>query len=369
MVIKLLIAEDSAFQRKIISEMLSDHPQIDVCAVARNGEQAIELIAKYNPDVLLLDLIMPKMDGLETFKYLSKHYPIPTIIFSALGPSTLDASVHALLLGAFDYIVKPKGIWKEEFPRFKAELIEKVLLASRVKKTYKTRRGALQKSILISKSVTKEVLPTPLVSKETPLRKLISKVRLKTNIIVIGTSTGGPRTLRLILKDLPRDLPSPILVVQHMNEGFIKTFSKSLKNYCKINVKLAENDEKILPGNVYIAPGNKHVKIHVRQSIPCINTFKGQPVNFCIPSVDVLFLSAAKVYKNHTLGIILTGIGKDGAAGLKAIKNAGGSTIAESEETCIVYGMPKSAIKINAAKLVMSNYRIKNYIMKYASKK
>lgn len=370
--VKLLIAEDSSYQRKVISDMLSEHPQIEVVDVARNGEDAIEKIERSNPDVLLLDLIMPKMDGLTLYRYLSKHYPVPTIVFSALDPTeaskTLNDSIEALLLGAFDYIIKPTGVWKEEFPKFKEQLINKVLLASKIK---------VKKELIKQKLKKKEsaiIQPkTAFDAKDLSLKRISETPRLtrKTvanGIIVMGASVGGPRTIKSILKEIPANFSGSILIVQHLNPFFMKQFAKSLDQLCKINVKIALNGEKIKPGNVYIAPGDKHMEIVLRDNKPSIKIFDNERVNFCKPSIDVLFFSAAKTFNKKTLAILLTGMGKDGVQGLGAIQRSGGVTIAESEETAVLYGMPKFAASYGFAEIISPNYSIKDYILRYASK-
>ena len=368
MSIRVLIAEDSSFQRKLIKDMLLSHEEITKVDIARNGREAIEKIEELNPDVLILDLVMPEVDGLTVFKFLSEHYPIPTIIFSAKDPATLDNSVQALLLGAFEFIIKPKGVWKEEFLKYKERLTSSVLYAAKIKRTYELRNDLIKKSIdknalneLTSKS---ELWGTP----EDIALKLPKETRtpFESNIVVIGTSTGGPRTLKAILKKIPEDFPSPILMVQHMDAYFMKQFAKSLDTLCKLQVVVPENNEKIQSGMIYLSPGGKHMEINIINNQPYIKTFVGEPVNFCMPSVDVLFYSAAKTYKNNTLGIILTGLGEDGAAGLEAIKSQGGKTIAESEETCVLYGMPKAAAR--SASLILPNYQIHEYMIQYARK-
>jgi two-component system chemotaxis response regulator CheB len=350
--------------------MLLSHEEITDVAIARNGREVIEKIEELNPDVLILDLIMPEVDGLTAFKFLSEHYPIPTIIFSITSPENLDDSVQALLLGALDFIIKPKGLWKTEFPKIQEKLISSVLYAAKIKKNYEKRNYLIKKSInkqsIIELEVKSEV-KKPIKTKPSPLPK-IPRLRLEANLIVIGTSTGGPRTLKNILKKIPQNFPSPILMVQHLDPFFMKEFCKSLDQVCEIDVKIPDNGERILPGNAYLSPGGRHMKIVARNNKPHIKIFDGKPVNFCKPSVDVLFFSAAEIYKNQALGILLTGLGEDGARGLEAIKISGGKTIAESEETCVIYGMPRAAAKLGAAKLILPNYHIHDYMIKFAKK-
>jgi len=374
MSIRVLLAEDSAYQRKVIAEMITSNEEIEVIDVARNGREAIQKIGKHNPDVILLDLIMPEVDGLSVLKFLSEHYPIPTIVFTGLKLESLDDSVQALLLGAFDFIIKPSGYWAEEFPKFKEKLISSILYAGKIKKTYEKRNTLIKESIDTQfnldigkkQKVTKKSLKP--ITVEVPKITSLDIKKFKSNIIVIGTSTGGPRTLKSILKKIPKDFPSPILMVQHLDAFFMKQLAKSLNDVCEIEIKIPVNGEKIQSGKVYLSPGANHMQVVLRNNIPCIKIFKGKPVNFCMPSVDVLFFSTAEVYKQHTMGILLTGLGNDGAAGLDAIKSAKGNTIAESEETCVVYGMPKAAVKIGAAKQVLPSYKICQEITRFARK-
>jgi two-component system chemotaxis response regulator CheB len=371
MSIKVLIAEDSSFQRKIIADMLLSNEEIALVDVARNGREAIQKVETLNPDVLILDLMMPEIDGITVFKFLSEHYPIPTIIFSSKSPETLDDSVQALLLGAFDFIVKPKGIWEEEFPKLKDKLIFSTLYAGKIKKTYEKRNLLIKESVEIPPLLSQYTPQSQISAKpktkliEGSEEKLKKKIQLQAKVIAIGTSTGGPRTLKSILKGIPKDFKIPILIVQHLDPYFMKELSKSLNQVCDLNIKIPINGEKILPGIAYLSPGGKHMKVVQRNNSPHIKIFKGDPVNYCMPSVDVLFFSVAEIYKNQALGILLTGLGDDGAAGLEAIKKAGSKTIAESESTCVVYGMPKAAVKRGAADLVVPNYSIKDYMMKF----
>jgi len=375
MTVKVLIADDSSFQRKMISDMLSEHERIEVVYTARDGVEAVEKVKELKPDVVLLDILMPRMDGLAAFKQIMKDHPVPTIVFSVLDPKTLDASVQALLLGAFDYIIKPGGIWKDELPKFKEQLISKVLIASKSEnlKNFKEMKvnsddddilKYQQKSEKINNAFQK-----PIISSDDKVGDgkvyNVNIDKFNFNIIVIATSVGGPKTLRLILSQIPKGLISPILIVQHLTEQFMEQFAKSLDNYTDLHVKLGKNGEKIESGVVYLAPGGKHMEIVVRNNRPYIRAFEGEPINFCRPSADPLFFSAAKIFKKRALGIILTGLGNDGVSGLKAIKSEGGLTIAESKETCVVYGMPKVAAESDAAQIITPNYMIKNYIVKF----
>ncbi|MFX0101059.1 MAG: chemotaxis-specific protein-glutamate methyltransferase CheB [Candidatus Hodarchaeota archaeon] len=377
MVIKVLIAEDSAFQRKIITDMLSENDVIEVVGQARNGREAIEMVETLQPDVLVLDIIMPEMDGLTAFKHIIQHHPIPTIVFSVLDPISTDDSIQALLIGAFDYLIKPGGVWKDEFPKFREELIKKVLLASKSKVR---EVDAEIEDIEVDKKFTKE-FPRSLYKKKNGARKPLpdnweeminvkplKTVRLDTNAVVIGASVGGPGTIKGILKKLPAEFPAPVFIVQHINAEFCSVFARALQSACQIRVKVGEDGEMVEPGTVYIAPGEKHMEISVSQRRPCIKTYFGEPVNYCIPSIDVLFLSAAKVYGGNLMSIILTGMGEDGVAGMGAIQKLGGVTITESKETCVLYGIPKIAAQRGIADYILPNYEIKDRMIEYANK-
>jgi len=361
--IKIVVAEDSSFQRKIITGMIESQEDMEVVAVARNGRDALNKVEKFNPDVIILDLIMPVMTGLEAFEILSEHYPVPTIVFSALDPKTLDSGVQALLLGAVDYIMKPGGEWNIELPKFKEQLIEKIRIASKIKTNYPMRRESFQNALSERKTsitITKKAVTAVEIEPTKPSR-------VETNIIVMGASVGGPKTLKSILKDIPENFPVPILLVQHMNTFFMSQFAQSLNNTCKVRVRIPSDGELIKPNTIYLAPGGKHMEIVFKSGKPCFHTFKGEPVNFCIPAVDVLFASAAKIYKNRVLGVLLTGMGADGVNGLDMIRKYGGKTIAESKETCVLYGMPKIAAERGVADLIVPNYEVKNYMIKHAN--
>jgi len=476
--IDVLIADDSNFIRKIISDLLLKNEGIDIVAQARDGKEAVKLAKLHQPDVILLDLLMPKMNGLDAFRLIMEDSPTPTIILSAVSPQNMDASIQALLMGAFDYVIKPGGLGSKDLPTFREELVAKVLLAakSQIKKVLgkdkndnerkvylrqsniddafkfgqyinqlkpiqeensgetstqiealpkfsdikkeiytpverientpekieKSKTGPVKKEPLkeitkarrikekvlpkkglikstdkpkivekpkISKPIKKSYKPIqPLLAKKPfPLDlKPITKVFLRTNVVVIGASLGGPRTISLILKDLPANFSCPILVVQHLTEGFIETFVNLLNQACKINVKVAKNGEFLRPGVAYIAPGSQHMEISVNNNKPCIKIYKGTPVHFCMPSIDVLFFSAARVYKNKVLGVLLTGMGEDGVDGLGAIKKFKGKTIAESKETAVMYSMPKIAAERGVADKILPNFEINKDLIRYS---
>lgn len=436
MSIDVIIADDSEYLRKSIAEILKSHKLINIVDYAINGEEAINLVRKLNPDVLILDLLMPKMNGLDAFKIIMDENPTPTVILSAVSPKNLDSSIQALLMGAFDYIIKPGGIGAKDLPRFREELLAKVLLASQsqIKRIFqkefkeyekpkslrqeivseifdfgqylnrirpiqeveemqevidngktetvqKSQRKNLGKSnVKITERSTikrpvKTIEPLPPKSQSvlqkgkksaySPDLTPIKRVSLTSNVIVLGASVGGPRTITTILKELPKNFHTPILIVQHLSAQFMSAFSDNLNLECNLNIKVASNGEFIQSGVVYIAPGENHMEISVKDNKPCIKIYKGTLVNYCMPSIDILFYSAAKIYRNRTMGILLTGMGSDGVEGLGAIRKLGGKTISESEETCILYAMPKLAAEKGFAGLILPNYEIKDQILKF----
>lgn len=377
---KVLIASESAFRRTLISNMFSSHNGIEVVEIARNDKEAINMIEKHHPDVLILDIEFNDKDWYKPFHNLMKRFAISTIVLTDVNPKTLDDFDIPLLLKAYDYIVKPNGVWKEELPKIKDKIISKVLMVS-IPKLHKidSKARLMNKNLFIQQSqeipIKNNIEPTRVLehinahrSEEFFLELTpVTPVKLDTKIIVIGASVGGPRTLRTIFSEIPRGFAAPILVVQHLNHLFMRQLVTSLRNICKVNIKIGMNYEELRPGTIYFSPGDKHMQVTVKNKKPRIRTFEGEPVNFCRPSVDILFYSTARVFKQKTLGILLTGMGRDGVSGLQAIKSEGGKTIAESEETSVLYGMPKVAAETGAADLIIPNYRIIDEMIKFVN--
>ncbi len=377
---KIIIASESSFRRNFLSKMLSSHEKISVVESVRNNEEAIDVIKKKNPNILLLDIEFTNQEWFEQFYTILKKGSIITIILTDKDPKILDSSKIPLILKSYDYIVKPDGVWKDELPKIREKIISKIEMVN-ISKIHKidSKSRLLNKSNFIrqsqkSRSIIADRLNSIAVPKNKPTsdeyfldRSPIFVKNLESKIVVIGASVGGPRTLRTIFSDIPRGFPAPILVVQHMNHFFMRQLAISLRSICKIDVKIGLNNERIRPGVIYISPGEKHMQVAVKNGKPTVRTYEGEPVNFCRPSVDVLFYSTARVYKKKTLGVLLTGMGRDGVAGLQAIKSRGGKTIAESKETSILYGMPKAAADLGAADLILNNYEIIDEMIKFVS--
>lgn len=315
MAIKVVIVDDSALMRKIVTRILEDSSDIDVVDTARNGVEALKVIENSQPDIVILDVEMPMMNGIETLKIIKETYSIPVIMFSA--KSKYDRTIQALELGAEDFIEKPLNI-KENWDLFKKDLEKRIKI-----------HFSSDKKTLVYKQTTPH-LPEALIKKKESLKA-----------IVIGASTGGPRALVSLVKALPEDLSLPVFIVQHMPEGFTASFAQRLNDLSKVEVREASHNELIKPGIVYLAPGGKHMIIHEKTLVLNDN----EKLHGVKPAIDYLFDSASIQYKEDLLGIVLTGMGRDGAAGSGIIREAGGYIITQDKETSVVYGMPKVVVE------------------------
>ncbi len=319
--IKTIIVDDSAVIRELFSEMLADNATIEVVATAEDPYDAREKIKRYNPDVITLDVEMPKMDGISFLEKIMTLRPMPVVMISSLTTKGADITLRALELGAADYIAKPESIDEHGYKRLKESLIHKIKCAANIRTNS------------INSSTTNEAL------RYTGLPAA--------HLIAIGASTGGVEALRDVLKCLPANIP-PVVITQHMPEIFTATFAKRMDNLAAPSVWEAKNKQKIEPGNVYIAPGNHHLAVKMQGSELYCQVFHGEAVSGHQPSVDVLFNSVSKITGKKMVGVILTGMGHDGANGLLKMRTAGARTIGQSEASCVVYGMPKAAREIGA---------------------
>lgn len=329
--IKVLVIDDSAFMRKMISDILNSDPNIEVLGTARNGKDGLEKLKKWQPDVVTLDIEMPVMDGLTALKNIMETRPLPVVMLSSLTQEGADTTLKALQLGAVDFIPKPSGAISLDIENIKDLIIEKVKEAA----------AANLSSISSRTEAVEEYEPLPL-SVQTKSNRQKSKM-----IVAIGVSTGGPRALQKVLTQIPADFPAPILIVQHMPPRFTKSLADRLDKLSAIDIKEAEHGELFQEGTAYIAPGDFHmIAKRIGMSLAA-NITKDPAAGGHRPSVNVLFdsLSTLKGYKKVL--VVLTGMGSDGTKGLQAVKQQDPLTkvIAESEETAVVFGMPKSAIK------------------------
>lgn len=359
--IKVLIVEDSAFMRKLISDFLNEDPRIDVMGTARNGEDALLKIKTMKPDVVTLDIEMPIMNGLEALKRIMNECPTPVVMLSSTTLEGAENTLRAMQYGAFDFIAKPSGAISLDLHRIKEELKEKVVEAS------KTSVHKLQKNSIIGKTTLSEAKG---YSKIEPKNRNISVPyswnSASKKLICIGTSTGGPRALQYVLTTFPKTIDAPILVVQHMPPGFTKSLASRLDTICDVHVKEAEEGEIIQKGTVYIAPGGYHLKVRKVGSSLAIRLDQTPQKNGHRPSVDVMFESVSELSDYSVIAVIMTGMGTDGAKGLIELKkNRNTVCIAESQETSIVFGMPKAAIATNMVDIIERVEHIGEAILKY----
>ncbi|HZK42812.1 MAG TPA: chemotaxis response regulator protein-glutamate methylesterase [Syntrophomonadaceae bacterium] len=332
-VVKVLVVDDSAFMRKVITDIINNDPHLEVIGKARDGRDAIKKIKELRPDVVTMDIEMPGLDGLSALAIIMEEIPVPTIMLSSLTKIDAGQTVKALSLGAVDFITKPSGQISLDIDIVKDEIIEKIKTAAGTKKN-------LQNFSIIGNFVE---------DKTTKKDSVIDEKKLLKKIVVIGTSTGGPKALHQVIPNLPKNIDAAILIVQHMPPGFTKSLAERLDSISNIRVKEAEDNEVIVPGCAYIAPGDYHLFVkakdifktkHLYVSLNQLPPFGGHR-----PSADLMFSSVVEQFWGHTIGVIMTGMGRDGAEGLAQIKDHGGLTIAEHESSCIVYGMPKAAVQ------------------------
>lgn len=330
MKIKVLIIDDSALIRSVLSEIINQQPDMEVIAVAPDPLVARELIKQTNPDVLTLDVEMPKMDGLDFLEKLMRLRPMPVIMVSSLTERGSEITMRALELGAVDFVTKPKLSIQSGMLEYADLIADKIRAASKAR--VKSRAAHLVKDSEQRPGVL-PMMKNPLMSSE--------------KLIIIGASTGGTEAIKSFLEQMPSDCPG-ILITQHMPEGFTRSFAKRLDGLCKISVSEAAGGERVLPGHAYIAPGHSHLLLARSGANYVTQLDTGAPVNRHRPSVDVLFRSAAINAGKNAVGVILTGMGKDGALGMLEMKNAGAHNFAQDEASCVVFGMPREAIAVGA---------------------
>jgi len=322
--IRVLVVDDSALMRKLIPLILERDPDIEVVGTAMDGAFALKKIAELQPDVVTLDLEMPRMDGIEALRTIMRNAPLPVIVFSTHSKEGAYSTFKALALGAIDFVAKPRDAAAGNLDPVAFQLAEKIKVA---------KRAGGMKSL-------------PKVETEPPVpKKSRSRVAVAPNrIIAIGISTGGPIALQYVLSQIPADFPATFVVVQHMPEGFTDMFARRLDECCALDVQEAKSGDLLVAGRVLICPGNRHMMVRRMPRGEMVVLSDGPTINGHRPSVDVLFHSVAQEFALTAVGVIMTGMGDDGAEGLGAIKAAGGITIAQSEESCVVSGMPRTAI-------------------------
>lgn len=325
--IKVLIVDDSVFMRKMLTDVFSAEADFAVADTARNGQDAIDKVKKLKPDLITLDVEMPVMDGLKALEVIMRDSPLPVVMVSSLTQAGADATIRALELGAVDFVAKVAGpISNVNAIRSEILLKCRAAVKANVSQLTKPRTSGLAGATLKS----------PLAVAAPGSEQLVA----------IGTSTGGPRALQEVITRLPGDLPCGVVIVQHMPPGFTKSLSERLNSLSALTVKEAENNDVIRPGLVLIAPGDYHMTVEREGGKSLIKLNQSGPIGGHRPAVDPMMESVARVYGPRSVGVILTGMGHDGAKGIQAIKRQQGRTIAEDQSTSVVFGMPKSAIEL-----------------------
>ena len=325
--IRVLVVDDSALIRSLMRELLGSQPDLEVVGMAPDPHVARELIKQLNPDVITLDVEMPRMNGLEFLEKLMRLRPTPVVMVSSLTEQGSEVTLRALELGAVDFITKPQLGVAEQFPELAREIGDKIRAAARAR----IRRHGL--------GMAGPTQPRPIAGHVFGTTE---------KLICIGASTGGTEAIKEVLCNMPADAPG-VLITQHMPENFTRSFAERLNGLSAMTVKEAAHNERILPGHAYVAPGHSHLRVKKGGAYYYTELSQEAPVNRHRPSVDVLFNSAAEVLGPNALGVLLTGMGKDGAAGLLAMRQAGAHTMAQDEASCVVFGMPRAAIDLGAA--------------------
>lgn len=342
--IKVLVVDDSAVIRKLLTEILNETEDIEVVGIAQDPIFAMNKIKSLRPDVITLDVEMPRMDGLTFLQELMKTDPIPVLMVSSLTQKGVETTVRALELGAIDYVSKPAIDVSSGVVTLGEEIIRKVRVAAKAK----VRRVGSSEPGVMSKSQNHRT-PNAQISTNTALDT--SRMATTDKILAIGASTGGTQALTAVIAALPESMPGTV-IVQHMPPLFTKSFADRLNSISRLNVKEAQAGDRVLRGTVLIAPGNKHMSVTRNGAMYYVDITDGPAVNFVRPSVDVLFRSVARYAGKNAVGVILTGMGEDGARGMLEMKEAGAFTIAQDEASSIVFGMPRKAIEMGAVDTV-----------------
>lgn len=384
MAIRVLVTDDSAFMRKAISMILEEDPGIEVVGTARDGQEAVEKVRELKPDLLTMDIEMPRMDGIAATREIMANNPLPIIIISSLTAEGAQNTIEAMQAGAVDFITKEMSSISYDLIQMKRQLTEKVKSViqshiknidvnsevKRLRERYKPRTPA-KPQVTGTLSTRRTLSQSNTTSAKSPGRNPVRRTAQPGlepfQIVVIGISTGGPFSLQQIVPALPGDLSTPVAIVQHMPPHFTKSLADRLNTMSELNVVEAEDGMEILPGNVYIAPGGQHLKF-AKSGTKVLAKVTPDPQDVLFrPSVDVMFDSANTVFGGNSLAVIMTGMGKDGLEGTRKIKNSGGYVIAQNEESCVVYGMPKAIVDAQLADHVLPLNQIAEAIVRSVS--
>jgi two-component system chemotaxis response regulator CheB len=322
MSIRVLVVDDSAFMRRVISEAIAAEPDMEVAGQAVNGLDALIKVEQLQPDVVTLDVEMPEMDGLTALRHLMARYPRPVVMLSSLTQAGAVTTIRALTIGAVDFVAKPSGAISLDFRRVREELVHKVRIAARARVGISAPRTAAPAS--------------------TPVRQAVRTGGTFDRVVVIGSSTGGPRALGTVVPGLPADGRTAYLIVQHMPAGFTRSLAERLDSLGALNVREAQEGDRLSADTALVAPGDFHVRVNQSGLIHLDQAAKVHGVR---PSVDVALYSVAQSFGRRTIAAILTGMGQDGAAAAAAVREAGGYVLAEDESTCVVWGMPRAVVE------------------------
>lgn len=332
--IRVMIADDSAFMRMVLKDIIDSQPDMKVIAIAKDGLETVELAVKHRPDVITMDVEMPKLNGIEALKLIMRKAPTRVIMVSSLTEEGAEITLTALEIGAVDFLPKPAGSVSMTFRQVAGQLVEKIRNAMKVDLRSLGMRRPKPKALTMRKTTTTG------------------------KIVVIGSSTGGPRSLDMVIPALPANFPAPILVVQHMPAGFTKSLAQRLDKQSNLHVKEAQEGDIVRPGWVYVAPGDYHLGAKVSGRSVSLYLDKSPKINNVRPAVDFTLDKVAEIYRDKTIAVILTGMGKDGTKGAFKVKFYKGIVIAESKETCVVFGMPRSVIEEGYADYILPAYDI-----------
>lgn len=348
--IKVLVVDDSVFMRKLLTDLFAGETDFTVVDTARNGKDAIDKVKRLKPDLITMDVEMPVMDGIKALELIMKESPTPVVMISSLTQAGAVATLRALEIGAVDFVAKTAGPISN-ITAIRIEILTKCRAAVRA-----------NVSQLATVRTTVKALPA------TPKMHSQPGLALDERIVAIGTSTGGPRALQEIITKLPGNIPCGIVIVQHMPPGFTKSLAERLDSLSSVTVKEAEHNEVIRPGHVFIAPGDYHMLVERESGKAIIKLNQNSPIGGHRPAVDPLMESVARAYGSKAIGVILTGMGRDGAKGIEAIKRQNGHTIAEDQSTAVVYGMPKAAIELGVVDKIVPITGVTAEILKVLSK-
>ncbi len=358
---KILVVDDSAFMRKLISELLSEHPDLEVIASARNGHDAVKKAIELKPDVITLDIEMPEMNGLEALKLIMDKQPCPVVMLSSITKEGTDTTLKAMEMGAVDFIAKPSRAISLDLHKIKDILIEKVLAAAKA--------NISMKPVLAAKPTVIESFVQTNPGQRDRMT-LPFQYKKMDKIVLIATSTGGPRALQHVITKLPAALLAPVVIVQHMPASFTKSLADRLDSLSDMRVKEAEDGEILQKGTAYIAPGGYHLKLRKVGSSIVVTLDQTDPEGGHRPAANVTFRSASAIQGVEKVTVIMTGMGTDGADGLIKLKETGVvKAIAESKETCVVYGMPKAAVATHLVDEIVPVDEIAVTIVKYVNDK